>query len=221
MTASTTPDRIAQYVRAQIAAGRLAAGDRLKERDLALRLGVSRGPAREALRVLEREGLIEIRPYSGARVVQIDKNEIAEIVALRRQVEYFAIGSAALASGPEVTVELRNLASQMRDAHRAQDAMKLIDLDVTFHLRICEASGHSTLVAVMRTLLPRLTILWYPQVFRGHTPESFEQSHLKIVQAIENRDVPAAIRATHEHIENFTFDLELRLTKLPDALLAT
>ena len=92
--------------------------------------------------------------------------------------------------------------------------MKLIDLDLTFHLGICEASGHSTLVSVMRTLLPRLMILWYPQVFRGHTPESFEESHLKMVRAIENRDVAAAVRATDQHIENFTFDLELRLTNL-------
>jgi len=220
MTTSTTPDRIAHHLRSQIAAGRLGGGDRVKERDLAQELGVSRGPAREALRILEREGLLEIRPYSGARVVRIDKTEIAEIVTLRRQVEYFAIGNAALASDPKIVAHLRDLAAQMREAHRARDAMKLIDLDLKFHLGICEASGHSTLVAVMRTLLPRLTILWYPQVFRGHTPESFEDSHLKMVRAIENRDIAEAIRATDQHIENFTFDLELRLTKLPASMLA-
>jgi DNA-binding GntR family transcriptional regulator len=220
MTTSTTADRVADYLRSQIASGQLAGGDRVKERDLAQFLQVSRGPAREALRMLEREGLLEIRPYSGARVVRIGKTEIAEIVTLRRQVEYFAIGNAALSSDPKVVAELKDLAAQMREAHGTRDAMKLIDLDLKFHLRICEASGHSTLIAVMRTLLPRLTILWYPQVFKGHTPESFEESHLKMVRAIENRDVAEAIRATDQHIENFTFDLELRITKLPSPTLA-
>ena len=111
MTASTTPDRIAHHLRSLIAAGRLAGGDRVKERDLAMELGVSRGPAREALRILEREGLLEIRPYSGARVVRIDKTEIGEIVTLRRQVEYFAIGNAALESDPSVVARLTDLAA--------------------------------------------------------------------------------------------------------------
>lgn len=220
-TSTTTADRIADHLRSQIAAGQLAGGDRVKERDIAQLLGASRGPAREALRILEREGLLEIRPYSGARVVRIGKTEVAEIVTLRRQVEYFAIGNAALSSDPRVVAELKDLAAQMREAHRAREAMKLIDLDLKFHLRICEASGHSTLIAMMRTLLPRLTILWYPQVFKGHTPESFEESHLKMVRAIENRDVAEAIHATDQHIENFTFDLELRLAKLPSSMLAS
>ena len=171
MTTSTAADRVAEYLRLQILGGQLAAGERVKERDLARVLGVSRGPTREALRLLEREGLLEIRPYSGARVVRFDKTEMTEIVTLRRQVEYFAIGNAALISDPKLVAELKDLAAQMREAHRARDAMKLIDLDLKFHLRICEASGHATLIAVMRTLLPRLSILWYPQVFKGHTPE--------------------------------------------------
>jgi DNA-binding GntR family transcriptional regulator len=217
---ATAADRVAEYLRLQILGGQLAAGERVKERDLAQVLGVSRGPTREALRLLEREGLLEIRPYAGARVVRFDKTEMAEIVTLRRQVEYFSIGNAALISDPKLVADLKHLAAQMREAHGAREAMRLIDLDLKFHLRICEASGHSTLIAVMRTLLPRLSILWYPQVFKGHTPETFEESHLKMVRAIENRDLAEAIRATDQHIENFTFDLDLRLTKMPSSALA-
>jgi DNA-binding GntR family transcriptional regulator len=220
MTTSTAADRVAGYLRLHILGGQLAAGERVKERDLARVLGVSRGPTREALRLLERDGLLEIRPYSGARVVRFDKSEMAEIATLRRQVEYFAIGNATLISDPKLVAELKDLAAQMREAHWARDAMKLIDLDLKFHLRICEASGHSTLIAVMRTLLPRLSILWYPQVFKGHTPDSFEESHLKMVRAIESRDLEEAIRATDQHIENFTFDLDLHLTRMPNSALA-
>lgn len=215
----TITRRVADELRLQIAAGRFAPGDRMKERELADAMGVTRGPVREALRLLEREGLIEIKPYSGARVVLIEKAEVAEIVSLRRQVEYFAMGNVALTSDPAVVAALRAIATEMRDAYSRQDRTRLIDLDVKFHLRICEASGHATLVSVMKTLMPRLMILWYPHVFRGHTPESFEESHLKLVRAIENRDVAEAIRATDQHIQNFTFDLELRLARLPEALI--
>lgn len=215
MTTTTVADRVAESLRSQILSGELASGERVKERDLAQFLGVSRGPTREAIRLLEREGLLEIRPYSGARVVRFDKTEMTEIVTLRRQIEHFAISNAALSSDPKVVAELTDLARQMREAHKARDAKKLIDLDLKFHLRICEASGHSTLIAVMRILLPRLSILWYPQVFKGHTPESFEESHLRMVRAIEKRDLIEAIDATDQHIENFTFDLDLRIAKGP------
>jgi len=214
----TAADRVAESLRLQILSGQLASGERVKERDLAQFLGVSRGPTREAIRQLEREGLLEIRPYSGARVVRFDKTEMTEIVTLRRQIEYFAISNAALSNDPKVVAELKDLAMQMREAHKAREAKKLIDLDLKFHLRICEASGHSTLIAIMRILLPRLSMLWYPQVFKGHTPESFEESHLRMVRAIENRDILEAIHATDQHIENFTFDLDLRLTKTPNVV---
>jgi DNA-binding GntR family transcriptional regulator len=216
----TIANRVADHLRLQIVAGQLSPGDRVKERELATALGVKRGPVREALRLLEREGLLTIKPYSGARVVLIDKAEIAEIVALRRQVEYFSVGNASLARDTKLVAELRNIASEMRLAHERQDRMRLLNLDVMFHLRICEASGHATLILVMQTLLPRLMLLWYPNAFKAHTPESFEESHLKLVRAIENRDMTEALEAVDHHIKNFTVDLEIRSASLPQAAMA-
>jgi len=211
MADRTRTRQVADFVRQQIALGELNSGGRVKERELADRLGVSRGPVREAFRLLEREGLLEVRPYAGASVVRVDRSEIQEIVSLRRQVEQFAIVDATLAADPAVVSDLRNLVEEMREAHTSQDPMRLIDLDLRFHLRICTASGHQTLVAVMRTLLPRLMILGSPQLFRGHTSDSFAASHLRFVNALANRDVEAALEAVDAHIQNFSIDLERRL----------
>jgi DNA-binding GntR family transcriptional regulator len=212
--------QVADHIRGLIVSGQLSAGARVKEREIADSLQISRGPVREAFRLLEREGLIEIRPYSGATVTRIERAEIDEIVTLRRQVEYFAITNAALASTPHVVSELTAIATEMKAAHEQQDVMRLVELDSAFHQRICEAAGHRSLTAVLQTLLPRLMVLWYPQAFRSHTPESFMASHLQLVDYIEQRDVAECVRAIDEHILR-NFSVEFRPAHPIDGLGAT
>jgi DNA-binding GntR family transcriptional regulator len=212
--ATTLSKQVVDHVRSQIVSGHLSAGARVKEREIAEELQVSRGPVREALRLLEREGLLEVRPYSGARVIRIERTEIDEIVTLRRQVEYFAITNAALASTPQIVGELAAIAADMKLAHELRDVTRLVDLDSAFHQTICEASGHRALTAVLQTLLPRLMILWYPQAYRSHTPESFMASHVQLVKLIEERDVAGCASAIDEHILR-NFSVDVRLTPLP------
>lgn len=208
--ATTLTKQVVDHIRRQIVSGQLPPGARVIEREIAEALDVSRGPVREAIRLLEREGLINVRPYSGATVLRIERAEIDEIVTLRRQVEHFAIANAALTRQPQLIADLRTLASRMRTAHEERDIMALVDLDCAFHQTIAEASGHRTLGAVLQTLLPRLMVLWYPQAYRSHTPESFEASHLQLADLIDRRDVSGCSRAVDEHIlRNFEVDFGL------------
>jgi DNA-binding GntR family transcriptional regulator len=207
-------DRVVRALRGMIATGELAPGERIVERDVAEQLGTSRGPVREAIRTLEHEGLVEARPYASACVARIDRDEIDEIFALRRQVEYFAIAGATLRAEPHELDALRAMAEQMREAFAAGDAQRLLDVDLAFHLAICEASHHATLSVTMRTLYPRLAILFFPQMFRSQenfTADSFAQQHLDLVDAIESGDVERSLAAMDAHLDSFYVDVQLRI----------
>jgi DNA-binding GntR family transcriptional regulator len=217
-------DRAVVELRRMIATGEIAEGDRIVEREVAGRLGTSRGPVREAIRTLHQEGLVELRPFAGACVARIDRDEVDEVVALRRQVEYFSIAGATVRATDEEIAGLRELAHGMRPAFAKGDVDKLLDLDLRFHLGICEASHHSILTVTLRTLFPRLTILLYPQMLQRFTAESFEKDHLVLVDAIEGDDIEASLDAIDEHIDGFYTDVVLRIdggrrrTRKPDYL---
>jgi DNA-binding GntR family transcriptional regulator len=204
-------DRVVMELRRMIAAGAIAPGERIVERDVAARLGTSRGPVRDAIRTLHHEGLVDLRPFAGACVTTIDRDEIDEIVALRRQVEYFSIAGATLRATAEEIAALRDLASQMQPAFAAGDVDGLLDLDLRFHLGICDASHHATLTVTMRTLYPRLSILLYPQMLESHTAESFAADHHSLVDAIEGGDIENSLQAIDQHIDSFYTDVELRV----------
>ena len=204
-------DHATVELRRLIATGALTPGERIVERDVATRLGVSRGPIRDAIKTLQHEGLVEVRPFAGACVATIDRDEIDEIVALRRQVEYFSIAGAMLRATEIEIADLRELASKMGRAFAASRVDELLDLDLGFHLSICAASHHGTLDAAMRMLYPRLAILFYPQMLESHTAETFEQDHHSLVDAIESRDIDASLAAIDDHIDSFYTDVELRV----------
>lgn len=204
-------DNATVEVRRLIATGDLAPGERIVERDIATRLGVSRGPIRDAIKTLQHEGLVEVRPFAGACVATIDRDEIDEIVALRRQVEYFSIAGATLRATEDEIANLRAIANKMGTVFAAGHAEELLDLDLGFHLCICDASHHGTLSTAMRMLYPRLAVLFYPQMLESHTAETFEQAHHDLVDAIENGDIDASLAAIDDHIDSFYTDIELRV----------
>lgn len=202
------------YLRGEILTGRIAEGERLVERDIAERLGVSRGPVREAVRALEYEGLVVVRPYAGASVAVPDPAEIDEIIEIRRQTEYFTIANAALNATPELVEQLTALASEIGAACRSDDLTRWFDADMAFHLAIAEASGHKTLGVVMRTLLPRLMLAWYSVNSEMHTPEFEEESHLKLVRPIAEHDVEACLDAVDGHLGELYVEVELRVRRV-------
>src|SRR5438128_11057097 len=89
---------VTDHVRSAILGGRYAPGARVPQDELAQQLGVSRMPVREALRVLEMEGLVELRPHRGAIVVDLRPEEIGEIFEIRAMLE----GRAAALAAPRL-----------------------------------------------------------------------------------------------------------------------
>lgn len=113
---SSLPEQIADRLIEDIIRGTLAPGQRLQEIAIAERFGVSRGPVREALRIAEREGLVDIRPRYGAFVVKLSAKNVAEIFEVRALLMALAARRIADACTEEMLAFLRNGSADLKDA---------------------------------------------------------------------------------------------------------
>lgn len=185
-------DLVVDRVRGLILGGTYAAGDRLGEVELAATLGVSRTPIREALRLLASEGLVELTPNKGARVVAWSATELDEIFALRAQVEGLAARRAAERVTPEELEELERLAVEHGRATAvgpARDLDRVYELNSLFHAGVVRAAGGgASLTGVVGSLVHSVVLYRTLHTFGDVAMERSSRHHLEIVSALRNRD---------------------------------
>ncbi|EGI76227.1 GntR family transcriptional regulator [Hylemonella gracilis] len=136
------PLAIAAKLKQLIYSGEIAPGERLNEAALALRMGTSRGPIREAIRMLAGQGLVTAVPNRGVFVRQISVREMLEIYELRALIFGFAAERASQNLDEEHRVGLEQLLDQMDMACEAGDGTAYYELNLNFHTRILELSGN-------------------------------------------------------------------------------
>jgi DNA-binding GntR family transcriptional regulator len=123
--------RVASYLREAILGGDLHPGDRIGQEEVAARLGTSRVPVREALRMLEAEGLTEHEPHKGARVPRLTQYEVEVIYQMRERLEPLAL----LESMPQLgEIDLARLEEVQACIEENEDVEKFLDLDREFHM---------------------------------------------------------------------------------------
>lgn len=196
-------ESIADELREEILDGRLAAGSRLVEMDLAERFGVSRGPIRDALNLLAREGLVENLPRRGAFVSSLTDQDLAEVYDLRRAIEEGAVRLAVRNATDDELLEMYRRLEVVEAAYRQGDLPEAWDADMDFHRAYCVMSGNGRLCSIfedlaaqtlllMRTsLATHASLAWTPPV----------ELHRRIADAIRARDEEAAVAAVAEHYE--------------------
>ena len=206
-------EKIAEELRAEIASGTYAVGQRLpSERDLAQRFKVSRPSVREATIALELDGLVEVRYGSGVHVIAtVPKGGVAgitdfgpfELLEARRAIESEACALAAKRIGPEQLSELTSLISEMRDENEHNVAQSE-DADRRFHELIAESTGNSALFAAVKTLWdarqrsPQYKLLSHKVRAMGVKPRIDE--HTRVVDALKRGDSSGARTAMRDHL---------------------
>jgi DNA-binding GntR family transcriptional regulator len=201
----TSAERVANDLRAGILHGRLAAGARLGEVELAERLGVSRTPVREALTRLAAEGLVEIVPNRGARVATWTVAELEGVFDLRVSLEPRLAGLAAGAATDADVAALDELAHRMiavGSPGPRQDLDALVPLNRAFHDRLVALADHPTLATALAAAI-------HPPIVRRnfHTYDeaSLRRSlahHAEIVAALRAGDPVWAQAVMTAHISN-------------------
>jgi len=136
---------VARILRHAIFNGSLKPGDQIRENQMAAKIGVSRGPLREALLELEKEGLIEIKASRGAFVRIITGADVAETFTLRAPLETIALLCAKPRITPQILQNLETSLGDMAIVAKSGNMQRFIEAEFEFHQLIWAASGHSVL----------------------------------------------------------------------------
>ena len=192
----------------EIRRGDLAPGARLRETELAERLGISRTPVREAIRMLEADDLVTHQPRLGATVRRLDHAEVVELYEMRAVLE----GTAArLAARGASMVEIEELAGLNVVMAAAKSGAEARDLNRQFHRALHEAARNRFLIRSMAAIQKTLLILGPTTLTDPARATEVVEEHATILTALANRDGARAESAMRGHIEAA---LRLRLRDL-------
>ncbi len=194
-------ERIYEQLRAAIIAGELAPGLKLVEQTLADQLLVSRVPIREAMPMLEAEGLVQTIPRRGTFVARLTIADVHDLFDLRENLEVLAARRAAeRAETMDVlqVAELREALLRNRAAVRDADSRAISRTSASFHRCIVDLSGNQLLATIMRPINGRVE--WLFRITVGLDQQSACDEHDELVRAILTGNVERAGSIAYEHI---------------------
>jgi GntR family transcriptional regulator, gluconate operon transcriptional repressor len=192
--------QVAAALREAIAGGEFLRGERLIEVDLAEHFGVSRGPVRDAIRILQVEGLVESQP-PGMVVTGIDEEAINEIYSLRGAIEGLAVRLAVTAPLRQGFEAIASHVEAMERAAAANDPASFAQADVAFHNQICLVSGHRRLADVWQRYEPIMMTLLRLTISLDQDLGSSAAKHRALLELLKGNDVAAAESELAGHLE--------------------
>ncbi|MCB0046549.1 MAG: GntR family transcriptional regulator [Caldilineaceae bacterium] len=196
----TIKANVLEILRQSIIDGSLAPGTEFNQAQIAERLGISRGPVREAMAQLEQEGLIESTPYKVVVITRMTRRYVEELYSVRIALEELAVERAIERITDEHLAYFNEIIEEMRRAARRDDKTRMLDLDLHFHEYLLQIADHHLAlklwrvveVGVRRCLHTRHKIYTFLDEVVG--------SHPTLVTALAERNLELARIALNEHI---------------------
>lgn len=195
-------DVVFNTLRQGILTGALRPGERLMEIHLADRLGVSRTPIREAIRMLELEGLVTMVPRKGAEVSRISTQDLSDVLEVRRVLDSLATELACSRISEEDKELLKKTEADFENAIAGKDVTKIAQADVEFHNVILKASGNKRLIQMMNNLAERIYRYRLEYIKDEKNHARLQAEHIEIVKYVLAGDVENATRVAKIHIDN-------------------
>lgn len=206
--------RIAGGVRESILAGELAPGSRIRQEDVAERFGASRVPVREALRILESDGLVTLVPNSGAWVTRFSLSECNEVYQMRERIEPLLLRYSRPRLSPQALDRLDELAREMQSVTKsatqsAMDAALFLRLDREFHLLSYSAADTVVLGEVVQRLwnMTQHYRLIFTRLADPAAMEASHDEHRMLVRALRSGDDDQAELIARSHIRRTRLQL--------------
>lgn len=185
----------------QILTGQIEPGTRMMEVEMANEMGVSRTPVREAIRKLEKEGLVTIEPRRGAYASEVSVRDMIEILEVREEIEGLATELAAERMDDDTKARLYRTADKYGEAVKDNDTGEMIKLDTEFHHIIVEGSSNKILMNVveqLQELVLRFRYIYYDDFRRA---EKMPREHKAIIEGIKSGNAKSARKAAEDHVE--------------------
>ncbi|MEG0829418.1 MAG: GntR family transcriptional regulator [Anaerovoracaceae bacterium] len=190
-----------EELKVKILKGEIVPGTRMMEVELAEDMGVSRTPIREAIRKLEKEGLVTIEPRRGAYASQISTKDMVDILEVRQDMEGLAAFFAAKRMSQAQIAELYKVSEAYDQAVKESNTGEMIAYDTKFHHIIVESCNNKILVQMieqLQELVLRFRYIYYDNFRRG---ENMPAEHKLIVDAINDGRAEDARKAADVHID--------------------
>jgi DNA-binding GntR family transcriptional regulator len=204
-------DQVYEYLLEKIIMNELSYGDNLNIKDLSETLGISTMPVREAIKRLEYDRVVEIKPRSSCQIRVPDKQEIVSIYELREGLELFAIKKFLLNFDPSRIKELETITGKMKQVNRIQDKVKraneAMELDQRFHSELCKLADNEYLTHYHRQLSIHLNMAAIHAKSYQQLEDKYFQSHMAIVERLRDQSKDALTRL-EEHFNNVWAVLE-------------
>ncbi len=188
----------AEELERMIINGELQSGDRINESTLAQMFGISRGPIREACRSLEKSGLVRVVTNRGVFVREMSVAQAAEIYDVRAHLFGLA---GRLAANRATKRDLTELRARVDEMERARDIDEYYPLNVAFHARLVELSGNSRLAELYKSLSKELHLFRRRGLVQGESMVSSNREHMRMIEALRNRNADLAEREMIRHIQ--------------------
>jgi DNA-binding GntR family transcriptional regulator len=186
---------------AAILTGELGPGERLREEILAERLGVSRGPIREAFAQMERQGLLVIQRNRGAYVARLRREDVDEVYSLRLVLERLAIQRALKFAEPAHIAKMQAIVDKMAAYMPGVSEQEVAQDDIAFHDLIYQASKHERLYECWTNLRPQIQIMLLSRNVANPDFRDFAVTgHQAILDVLISEDEARAIQVIDDHL---------------------
>ena len=172
---------------------------RLDERQLSLSLGVSRTPIREAMTLLEQEGLLRTVPRRGIFIVRKTKKQIVEMIEMWAALESMAARLATLNASDEDIAGLRTMFDEFRNATPAEHIDEYSDANIAFHQAIIRLSGSHLMGKTIDNLFLHVRAIRRMTISQSDRAARSIVDHMRIIEALEQRDTELAERLVRQH----------------------
>lgn len=195
-------DVVFNALRKAILSGDLKPGERLMEKQLAEKMGVSRTPVREAIRKLELEGFVVMVPRKGAQVAEITEKDIQDVLEVRGALEELAVKLACKNMDDKDLRSLKQVMKEFSEASKRDDLDGMIEKDTEFHDIIFRATKNEKLIQIVNNLREQIHRYRVAYLKSFDDLKAIEEEHEQIVYAIENKKPSLAEKLAAAHIKN-------------------
>ncbi len=198
----TTIDQIVDHIRNAIFSGKFIPGSKLKEKEVSDWLGVSRMPVREAFRILEAQGLIEIEPNKGAKVTRISLEDLEEIYEARVLLEVYCLRKfVGLISDQNIAI-MEGICDKMETAIEQKDPLAYFDHSFNFHKYYISHCQNKVLESVFMRMENSIRCLQFnlekkPEFYRKSLKE-----HRQILKALRAKEADDCEKLIRRHLES-------------------
>lgn len=195
-------DVVFQTLRRAILKGELVPGERLMEVRLANALGVSRTPVREAIHMLELEGLVVMVPRKGAEVARISEKNLYDVLEVRLALEELGVQLACKRMEADQINKLKQMFYSFAAISESDDVMEVVKRDEAFHDVIYESTGNIRLMQMLNNLREQMYRYRLEHIKDMSQRPLLVKEHRRILEALTLKDEEAARDAIREHINN-------------------